>query len=173
MAAASGTPTSRDETTSGSRRRATHDGGLIDPEPIGCRAGRPAENAQTPGEEARATTNRVTFDAIAELVIARTGVALAAYKRSTLNRRIKRRMALQQCERIAAYYALLQRSPREVEQLLKDVFVSATSFYRDPEAFEALKEVLRQLIAEREAGGRCESGCPHAAAGRRPIRSPS
>jgi two-component system, chemotaxis family, CheB/CheR fusion protein len=156
MTAASGTPTSSDETRGGRRRRPTHDTGLVDPtlpaERIGARPRRPAEHGPTPGAEARAT-DRVTVDAVAELVTARTGVVLAAYKRSTLNRRIKRRMALQRCDRIAAYYALLQRSPREVEQLLKDVFVSATSFCRDPAAFAALKEVLRELIEEREASG--------------------
>ncbi|MEH2068436.1 MAG: chemotaxis protein CheB [Nostoc sp.] len=68
-----------------------------------------------------------------------TGVDFSFYKQSTLKRRILRRMILYKLERLEDYVRYLQDNHGEVSALYQDVLISVTCFFRDPEAFEALK----------------------------------
>jgi two-component system, chemotaxis family, CheB/CheR fusion protein len=61
------------------------------------------------------------------------------YKETTLRRQIARRMSAHRLNTAKAYIALLKQKPNEVEQLVKSLLVHVTRFFRDPEAFEALK----------------------------------
>ncbi|HVE66882.1 MAG TPA: chemotaxis protein CheB, partial [Thermoanaerobaculia bacterium] len=79
-----------------------------------------------------------------------TGVDFTHYKFNTLNRRVTRRMLLRKIETLGDYVGLLQRNPEEVEALYHDVLINVTSFFRNPEAFETLKQtVLPRLIKDR------------------------
>lgn len=79
-----------------------------------------------------------------------SGQDFGHYKPSTLMRRIQRRMGLHNIEGLGAYEELLRTSPAEIEALVKDLMISVTGFFRDPEAWQALDEtVLAPLIAER------------------------
>ena len=69
-----------------------------------------------------------------------TGVDFSAYKQSTLQRRIHRRMALHRIERMRQYANLLRNSPREVQELFNDLLINVTRFFRDERAFKALKK---------------------------------
>ncbi|AFZ68616.1 CheR family methyltransferase [Deinococcus peraridilitoris] len=80
------------------------------------------------------------------LVRSRTGRDFTQYKKSTLVRRIDRRMKGHRITHAARYLRLLQDHPGEVEELLRDLTINVTSFFRDPEAFEELKEHLRGYI---------------------------
>src|SRR3990172_601459 len=72
------------------------------------------------------------------------------YKPTTLDRRISRRMALHKMEGLEEYARLLQTRPEEVEALCQDILINVTSFFRDPESFEALEAaVLPRLFPER------------------------
>ncbi|MBK5969962.1 MULTISPECIES: chemotaxis protein CheB [Thiorhodovibrio] len=72
------------------------------------------------------------------------------YKRSTLVRRIERRMALQQIERQSDYVRHLQREPGEILALFHDLLIGVTNFFRDPEAFAVLEtEVIPKLFARK------------------------
>lgn len=62
------------------------------------------------------------------------------YKRSTLTRRIQRRMGISLISDMREYHRLLQRDPEEVKQLANDMLIGVTSFFRDPESFEELRE---------------------------------
>lgn len=68
-----------------------------------------------------------------------TGVDFTQYKTNTLHRRIARRIVLHRLDGLRAYAKLLQQDPAEVEALYRDILISVTSFFRNPEAFEALK----------------------------------
>ena len=48
-------------------------------------------------------------------------------------------MALHKIEKLRDYVALLQHDRREVKALYQDLLINVTSFFRNPEAFEALK----------------------------------
>ena len=80
----------------------------------------------------------------------RTGHDTTGYKQSTILRRIRRRMQLHQVSSFDDYLGLLRSDPGEVDLLFSDVLISVTSFFRDPEVFEALAErVVPVMFAER------------------------
>ena len=82
------------------------------------------------------------------LLRSQTGHDFSLYKRSTVYRRIERRMGLHQIDKIASYVRFLQENPQEVELLFRELLIGVTSFFRDPEAWEQLKtEVLPALLA--------------------------
>ena len=84
------------------------------------------------------------------LLRSRTGNDFTYYKHATIRRRIKRRMVLNQIERMEDYVKYLQSQPKELDALFQDLLINVTSFFRDPETFEALKtEVFPQLMQGR------------------------
>jgi two-component system CheB/CheR fusion protein len=79
-----------------------------------------------------------------------TGHDFSLYKKTTVYRRIERRIGLHHMENIAAYVRFLRENPREVETLFNELLIGVTSFFRDPAAWEQLKAaVLPALLAER------------------------
>ncbi len=74
------------------------------------------------------------------LLRAHTGHDFSQYKQSTIARRVERRMAVHQIERLDEYVRYLQQTPADVEALFRDLLIGVTSFFRDPEAFGALQE---------------------------------
>jgi two-component system CheB/CheR fusion protein len=82
-----------------------------------------------------------------------TGHDFSLYKPSTVHRRIERRMAVHQIERIDAYCKFLQQTPAEAQALFQELLIGVTSFFRDAEAFRALEEqVIPALIAGKAPG---------------------
>ena len=61
------------------------------------------------------------------------------YKPNTIERRIRRRMALHRIEKLDEYLEFLRAHPNEVQELYKDVLIKVTSFFRDAEVFAALE----------------------------------
>jgi two-component system CheB/CheR fusion protein len=81
----------------------------------------------------------------------RTGHDFSKYKRSTVLRRIARRMQVTRTDELPGYYEVLRESPDEAQALLADLLISVTTFFRDKEAFEALKKLaLPQLFENRD-----------------------
>ncbi len=77
---------------------------------------------------------------ILSLVLAKKGSDFRCYKKSTIVRRIERRMGLHRISDLARYYDLLRQDADEVNQLFKDLLINVTSFFRDAEAFEELRQ---------------------------------
>lgn len=74
-----------------------------------------------------------------------------SYKPGTLTRRIHRRMGLARIDSIKEYVARLRTDPEELERLRKDLIITVTHFFRDPEAWKALNEtVIPALFKDRE-----------------------
>jgi two-component system CheB/CheR fusion protein len=94
-----------------------------------------------------------TFYTIFGLLQAATGVDFTHYKQTTLKRRILRRMALYKMERLEGYVRYLQDNPGEVTALYQDTLINVTSFFRDPEAFDALKRIVFPTIAKDKSPG--------------------
>ncbi|NTW84402.1 MAG: PAS domain-containing protein [Chlorobiaceae bacterium] len=83
-----------------------------------------------------------------------TGQDFSLYKKSTIYRRIERRMAIHQIERIADYVRFLQANPHETLLLFKELLIGVTSFFRDPTMWEVLKtRVIPSLLISRPSGG--------------------
>ena len=94
-----------------------------------------------------------TISKICVVLRAQTGHDFSQYKPNTLIRRIERRMALQQVERLDDYLRFVQDTPTEVEALFRDLLIGVTSFFRDPEAFAVLQsQVIPRLFADKPAG---------------------
>jgi len=73
------------------------------------------------------------------LLRTQTGHDFSLYKKSTVYRRIERRIALHQLPAIMDYVRYLRENPREVELLFKELLIGVTRFFRDPAAWEQLK----------------------------------
>ncbi len=94
-----------------------------------------------------ADTEEKALREIFELLRKRTGHDFSKYKRSTVLRRLSRRMQLSGQLSISDYLAYLRTHLTEVEALFDDFLISVTSFFRDPESWAALKEqVIGPLI---------------------------
>jgi two-component system CheB/CheR fusion protein len=77
-----------------------------------------------------------------------TGVDFTYYKQATILRRISRRMLLHKIDALKQYVRYLQENPAEVEVLYQDILINVTSFFREPETFTALKDIVFPRIFE-------------------------
>ncbi len=94
------------------------------------------------------------LDKVLILLRVQTGQDFSLYKKSTIYRRIERRMGIHQIERIIDYVRFLQENPHETELLFKELLIGVTCFFRDPAAWELLKlNVISSLLAVRPIGG--------------------
>ena len=76
----------------------------------------------------------------------------SGYKQNTLVRRIQRRMQVLQIEAVPAYAEHLRREPSEGDALFRELLIGVTQFFRDRDAFEALKSnFLPPLLVGRDA----------------------
>ncbi|MGH9404747.1 MAG: chemotaxis protein CheB [Terriglobia bacterium] len=80
------------------------------------------------------------FKKIFAMLRGATGVDFNAYKLTTINRRIKRRMALHKLQKLPDYVKLLAEQPEELHALFRDILIHVTGFFRNEECFEALSE---------------------------------
>ncbi len=79
-----------------------------------------------------------------------TGHDFSLYKNNTIFRRIDRRMTLHKIDEISDYVQLLQQNTSEVDALFKELLIGVTSFFRDAEAFDALKnKALLELLKKK------------------------
>ena len=112
------------------------------------------------------TTNAPSIDPVLALLRSGAGQDFHLYKRSTLTRRIHRRMGLNNLHTLAEYVEHLRATPAELESLVKDLMISVTGFFRDPEAWAALDEtVLVRLVDERDSGSTVRLWVPACATG--------
>jgi two-component system CheB/CheR fusion protein len=86
------------------------------------------------------------FNKIFILLRAQTGHDFSLYKQNTISRRVERRMSISQIDNLQNYSRLLQENPEEIKILFKELLIGVTSFFRDPESFEKLKEQLLDLL---------------------------
>jgi two-component system CheB/CheR fusion protein len=85
------------------------------------------------------------------LVRTRTKLDFRSYRKKMLARRVERRMSLSQLTEIADYLAFLREHPDEVRHLSRDLLISVTGFFRDPEAWLVLKDdVIAPLVSAKE-----------------------
>jgi two-component system CheB/CheR fusion protein len=80
----------------------------------------------------------------------RTGHDFSKYKRSTVLRRIARRMQVTRADDLKEYHNVIRDNAEEAQALLGDLLISVTTFFRDSEAFEAIAKTvipaLRRII---------------------------
>ncbi|HYP97080.1 MAG TPA: chemotaxis protein CheB [Polyangiaceae bacterium] len=91
---------------------------------------------------------------ILAIVRTRTRFDFNGYKKPTVLRRIQRRMGLNRVTDLGRYAKLLRQSAIEVSGLADDLLIHVTGFFRDPDAWEALRQrVIVPLVRSREPDG--------------------
>ncbi len=97
-----------------------------------------------------ADITRSSFDKIMILLRSQTGHDFSSYKKTTVYRRVERRMGIHQIDKITDYVRFLQKNPQELELLFKELLIGVTSFFREPAEWELLRDkVIPALLAER------------------------
>ena len=119
-----------------------------------------------PREAALEGKTQSAIEKICVLLRSQTGHDFSQYKRSTVYRRIERRMGLHQIDAISAYLRVLQGSPQETQLLFKELLIGVTSFFRDPAAWDHLRnKAIPALLAERPSGGALRAWVPGCSTG--------
>jgi two-component system CheB/CheR fusion protein len=80
-----------------------------------------------------------------------TGVDFSHYKPTTIARRIQRRMVLYKLESLDDYAEHLRQNSAEVKALYEEILIHVTSFFRDSEVFEKLKELVFPTITQNKS----------------------
>ena len=103
---------------------------------------------------------------ILSYVRARTGHDFSKYKRSTVRRRIARRMQLARREKADEYATFLRENAPEVQALFSDLLISVTTFFRDGGTFEILAQrVIPKLFEGKQVGDAIRVWIPGCATG--------
>jgi two-component system CheB/CheR fusion protein len=104
------------------------------------------------------------------LLRARTRFDFRCYRKQMLARRIERRMGLNHLHDIPEYLTFLRDRPDELKLLVKDLFISVTSFFRDPEAFQQLaRRVIAPLVQSTDDDAVIRVWVPGCATGEEPY----
>lgn len=108
-----------------------------------------------------AETNEAAFDdsdkedlkKILAFVKSAAGVDFTNYKKTTIRRRIIRRMLLYKLETLSDYVVYLKKNPTEAGILFNDLLINVTNFFRDPAAMEHVKkQILPRIVQGKSAG---------------------
>ena len=100
------------------------------------------------------------------LLRAHSGHDFSLYRRSTLYRRIERRMGIHQIGKIAQYVRYLQENPQELDLLFKELLIGVTNFFRDPEVWEQLRDqAIKPLMASPAPGRTLRAWVPGCSTG--------
>jgi two-component system CheB/CheR fusion protein len=88
-------------------------------------------------------------------VSAQTNIDFRNYKPSTILRRIGQRMGVTHNANIREYADYLRSHPDEVGELVKAFLIKVTGFFRDPEAFEFIKNrIIPKIVDQGRENGR-------------------
>ena len=87
---------------------------------------------------------------IVSIIRNQTGHDFSMYKVSTLFRRIERRMGILLIDTLNSYIGYLEQKPEEIENLFNELLIGVTNFFREPEAFEFIKNnIIPNLLNSR------------------------
>ncbi len=93
------------------------------------------------------------LEKVITLLRSHTGHDFFQYKKSTLYRRIERRMGVHQLGKIGDYVRYLQENSGELDLLFKELLIGVTSFFRDPEEWDRLRDkAIPALLTDGQPG---------------------
>jgi len=90
-----------------------------------------------------------SFDDLLDYVESSLSFATSSYNRAYLDRRVSARMRRRRVDDYDEYRSLLRDDDEEREALLNALSVNVTSFFRNPEVWDGLREVLAELSDRR------------------------
>jgi len=110
-------------------------------------------SVRVPDEE-QAEKEQGGLDKVILILRTAKGHDFSHYKKSTVYRRVERRMSLHQLVRITDYVRYLRENSQEADLLFKELLIGVTSFFRDPAVWDELQtKVIPALLAAHPDGG--------------------
>jgi two-component system CheB/CheR fusion protein len=92
------------------------------------------------------------LEALVEHIHFERGFDFRGYKRSSLERRIRKRLSVVGIEDLDTYRAYLEAHPSEYVELLNTILINVTAFFRDPASWEVLRDqAIREILKNRSA----------------------
>lgn len=83
-----------------------------------------------------------------------TGNDFSLYKKSTMYRRIERRMGVHKIDEIVKYVSLLRENSKEGEILFKELMIGVTNFFRDSKVWEKLAKTMIANFFDGKSGNK-------------------
>ena len=122
------------------------------PDVMSAYAGHPYASGERETPAVLAKRDQQHLREILAVLRTRTRQDFNGYKKPTILRRVQRRMGLNRIANLSEYARFLRQSTSEISALSDDLLIHVTGFFRDPDAWETLRErVIVPLIAAREA----------------------
>src|SRR5262245_1219996 len=143
---------------------------VLPPKAIARELARIAHHPYVAGEPADGTDystgESVGLNTIFQLLRRSTGVDFTHYRKTTILRRIQRRMVVHKIDKLDEYVKYVQVNPAEIKALYQDMLINVTSFFRNPKVFDALKsEVFPVILKNRSTDAPIRIWTPGCASG--------
>ncbi|MDZ7818301.1 MAG: CheR family methyltransferase [Aliarcobacter sp.] len=104
------------------------------------------------GKNVSENINDMVIAQIYRIIFEEKGVDFSQYKKSTIIRRIERRIAAVKMSTLNDYVDYLSTNVEEVTNLYHDMLIGVTEFFRDNEVFEEIKEQIKFIVDKKEQG---------------------
>lgn len=104
------------------------------------------------GKNVGESINEAVISQIYRIIFEEKGVDFSQYKRSTIVRRIERRLAAVKISTLNDYVDYLKTTAEEVTNLYHDMLIGVTEFFRDTEVFEEIQAQLEIILEKKEQG---------------------
>jgi two-component system CheB/CheR fusion protein len=112
------------------------------------------------------TKDKSTLEKIIILLRSHTGNDFSMYKKNTIFRRVERRMGVHKIDALSSYVRFLQENTKELDILFKELLIGVTSFFRDPDVWENLKEeVIPNILNNAQEGSQLRAWVPGCSTG--------
>ena len=109
-----------------------------------------------------AQQSQTTLDTLLEFVKQARGFDFTGYKRSSIERRVAKRMSEVEVASYDEYIDYLELHPEEFAALFNTILINVTGFFRDPQAWEYLATDDPPAAGRRPPGGLRRCGCGRA-----------
>jgi two-component system CheB/CheR fusion protein len=125
---------------------------VLSPAQIGDELGKIAKLGPRPGVALERSAKPAGIDRVLEQLREASGIDFSSYKRTTIERRLARRLARYQLGSLEEYSSYLAAHPDEASAVYEDLLIHVTEFFRDRPVLDRLVEqVLPELLREKPA----------------------
>lgn len=105
------------------------------------------ENTKTATDDNESGLDDAQCQEVMQYLRANRGFDFSGYKTASLYRRLRKRMQMVNIATCADYLDYLEVHPDEFAELFNTILINVTTFFRDPEHWDTLKEILEQRLA--------------------------
>jgi two-component system, chemotaxis family, CheB/CheR fusion protein len=95
----------------------------------------------------------ITLKELLQELAEQRGFDFRGYKPTTLERRLRRRMFQLNLGSYSDYREYLEKNPKELNELLNTILINVTEFFRDPAAWEILRQNLLPPLLKKLTSG--------------------